>query len=361
MRRRDKNVGRRLHASVLAIAATLVLPADAREQSAVAPLFAEDSLLEVTITAAFDTLMRDRPDVEYLTGTFEYKGSNGTLTVLDLKLRTRGNYRRDPEHCDFAPIRLNFRKSQVADTVFAGQDKLKLVTHCRSGEPHFENYVLREYLAYRLYNALTPVSYGVRLLRITYSDVESGESLTRLGFVIEHDDAVAERNGFQVVKTARVRPEDIEPRQQNLVHVFSYMIGNTEYSLLYPEPDKHCCHNTDVLSAGGGPSYVHLPFDFDFAGLVDAPYAEPNPRYPIRSVRTRHYKGLCANNDLLPDTVQVFHDSRGEFDRTIDSYSHLSKYSARLVREYVNSFFGKIENPEKMQKALADKCYESGR
>ena len=331
----------------------------ADERAGPAPLFADDALLDVTIAAPFDTLMRERPDDEYLDGIFTFTGSDGVVTSLDLKLRTRGNYRRDEEHCDFAPIRLNFRKRQVANTLFAGQDKLKLVTHCRSDTPHFQYYVLREYLAYRLYHALTPVSYGVRLLRITYIDTASGDSLTRLGFVIEEDDAVAERNGLQVVKIARIRSEDIERRQQNLIHVFSYMIGNTEYSLLYPEPDKHCCHNTDVLSADGGPYYVPLPFDFDFAGLVDAPYAEPNPRYPISSVRTRHYKGLCANNDLLPDTVQVFLDRREEFERIIDDYKRLSRYSARLVQEYLNSFFSKIERPEAVQKSLADKCYES--
>ena len=331
----------------------------ANEASVMAPLFADDVVLEVTITASLEKLMRERPDVEYMDGTFAYAEPDGTITTLDLKLRTRGNYRRDEEHCDFAPIRLNFRKKQLAETLFAGQDKLKLVTHCRSSEPVFEFYVLREYLAYRFYHALTPISYDVRLLRITYSDIENGESRTKLGFVIEDDDAVAERNGLDVVKISRVPPETIDRYQRNLVHVFSYMIGNTEYSLVNPEPGKDCCHNTDVLSAQGAPPYLPLPFDFDFAGIVDASYARPNPRYPIQSVRTRHYKGLCRNNDLLAETVQRFLEARNEFDQIVDQYSHLSAYSTRLVREYLKSFYQKIDDPDSVQEFLAERCYES--
>jgi hypothetical protein len=329
----------------------------ANDASTAAPLFVDEATLDVTIAAPFKTLMQERPDVEYLDGTFTYVGPDGATSTLDLKLRTRGNYRRDEEHCDFAPIRLNFRKRQVIDTLFDGQDKLKLVTHCRSNEPVFEFYVLREYFAYRFDNALTPVSYGVRLLRITYTDTETGDSWTKFGFVIEDDDAVAERNDLEVVRISRIAQEEIDRHHQNLVHVFSYMIGNTEYSLVNPEPDKDCCHNTDVLSATGGPPYLPLPFDFDFAGLVDAPYAEPNPRYPIRSVRTRHYKGLCSNNDLLPTTVRLFLDARDEFDRVVDQYAHLSAYSTQLVRNYLDGFYNKIKDAESVQGSLAGRCY----
>jgi hypothetical protein len=340
------------------ILSSAVLCADVDEQATTAPLFADDALLEVTIEAPFGALMRERPDVEYLDGAFSYPAPDGSTRTLEIKLRTRGNYRRDEEHCDFAPIRLNFRKGQVTDTLLAGQDKLKLVTHCRSDRSMFEKYLLREYLAYRFYHALTPVSYDVRLLRVTYADTESGDSIMRLGFVIEDDEAVAERNDVQTTEVEQIAREEIDRRLQNLVHVFAYMIGNTEYSLLNPEPDKPCCHNADIFSATGNPPYLPVPFDFDFAGLVDAEYALPNPRYPIDSVRERYYKGLCTNNDLLPATLQGFADARDEFNRIIDRYSDLSDYSARIVRAYLDSFFKRIRDPGSVQKWLADRCHE---
>ena len=72
----------------------------------VARLFANDSLLAVTIEAPLTTLMKDRPDEQYLEGTFSFTGDDGEEKTVDLKLRTRGKYRRQEKHCDFAPIRL---------------------------------------------------------------------------------------------------------------------------------------------------------------------------------------------------------------------------------------------------------------
>jgi hypothetical protein len=291
---------------VLIIALLLVSPIAGGQQndpaagSPYAPLFASHTPLLVTIEAPLTTLMEDRPEFLYLDGTFTFTGNDGAKQTVDLKLRTRGNYRRGKDHCDFAPIRLNFPKKQVADTVFAGQDKLKLVTHCKSNVSNYEQLVLREFLAYRIYQTLTDKSYGVRLLQVTYIDTEGSEPMTRLAFAIEDDDDVAKRVGMKPVDAPDIRYKDHDARQQNLVNVFEYLIGNTEYSLVRAEPNKSCCHNADLMSATGGAPYTPLPYDFDFAGIVNAPYAQPNPRYDIPNVRVRLYKGHCKSNDLLP-------------------------------------------------------------
>ena len=285
-----------------AVEAQQVEPEDGQH---VAPLFASHAPLQVTIEAPLTTLMRDRPKQEYLDGTFSFTGNDSVERTIDLKIRTRGKYRRQESHCDFAPIRLNFRKKQVVDTVFAGQDKLKLVTHCQNYRSKYEQLVLREYLAYRFLNVMTNKSYGVRLLQINYVDTEGAKPLTKFGFVIEEEDDAVERNGMYSIKSGYLSGNDLDPVQQNLVHVFQYMIGNTEYSLLRAEPDEYCCHNIDMMSATKGVPFTPLAYDFDFAGIVNAPYAEPNPRYNLRSVRQRLYKGLCKNNDLLPGTFSA--------------------------------------------------------
>jgi hypothetical protein len=163
----QKLVAGGLLAAMLVSAPANSQDAESDAHPAIAPLFADDALLAVTIQAPLKTLMQDRPTEEYLDGTFSFTGDDGTEQTLDLKIRTRGKYRRLEEHCDFAPIRLNFRKKQVVDTLFAGQDKLKLVTHCRTGSRHYEQLVLREFLAYRILQVLTEKSFGVRLRRRT--------------------------------------------------------------------------------------------------------------------------------------------------------------------------------------------------
>jgi hypothetical protein len=325
------------------------------------PLFADDSLLEVTIDAPFSTLMDVRPDEAQLKGSLSYTEADGSTTRLSIKLRTRGNYRRDKAHCNFAPIRLNFKKSEVRNSLFAGQDKLKLVTHCQSLESDFEKVVFLEYLAYALFRELTDISYGVRLMRITYFDTEKGSDLTRFGFVIEDDKDVAKRSGLELVEVRSIAQDDHDRRRQNLVHVFEYMIGNTEYSLFKPEPGKHCCHNADILAASGKPPYLALPYDFDFSGLVNAPYAAPNPRYPIRSVRARFYKGLCSNNDLLPETLELFRENREGFlgiINTLSGHSVTSSQAAKSAHNYIRAFYRTIDDPEKVRERLVERCLE---
>lgn len=322
----------------------------------VAPLFASDSALAVTIEAPLTTLMQERPDEEYLNGTFSFTGTDGTKRTIDLKLRTRGNYRRQKDHCNFAPIRLNFRKSQLADTIFAGQDKLKMVTHCQNNNHYYEQLVLREFLAYRILNAMTNKSFGVRLLRITYVDTEGAKAMTNFGFVIEDDDHVADRNGMKVVKTSDTTSDNLDRRQQNLINVFQYMIGNTEYSLFKAEPDKECCHNADLMAATDSGPFTPLAYDFDFAGLVNAPYAEPNPRYNLLSVRQRLYKGACRNNDLLPDTLRHIQDRKNVVYGIVDSLPMLSLRSKRDVIRYLDSFYDRISTPKSVTKSFVKKC-----
>jgi hypothetical protein len=326
-------------------------------RAGLAPLFADDSVLAVTIEAPIEALMDVRPDKAYLKGRITYADADGSDKTIGLKLRTRGNYRRDPEHCDFAPILLNLKKGEVPDTLFAGQDKLKLVTHCQSNVVGYEQNLLREYLAYRLFRELTSASYATRLFRITYAD-PNGKSLTRYGFVIEDDKAVAKRNGMKIVKTRHLHESEIDPKTQNLVNVFQYMIGNTEYSLVNPEPKKNCCHNADVLAVDKEPPYFPLPFDFDFSGLVNAPYAQPNPRYPIPNVRVRFYRGLCEANEILPETLQLFLEKMETFDRIIKELQPaISRRTRNLVRSYLDEFYEEISDPALVQQRLLLRCY----
>ena len=67
----------------------------------------------------------------YRPAVLTYTDAAGEQVRLELKVRTRGRYRRQRGTCSFPPLRLNFVTKQAKRTVFAKQDKLKLVTHCR--------------------------------------------------------------------------------------------------------------------------------------------------------------------------------------------------------------------------------------
>lgn len=343
------------HRKALVIAVLLASAAETGAGSP-APLFADDSLIEVTIEAPLTTLQTERSDVDYLEGTFSYETADGETGQIDLKLRTRGRLRLKPTTCDFPPVRLNFRKKQVKDTVFDGQDKLKLVAHCQNGKPSFEQLLLREYLAYRIYQVLTDRSFGVRLMRIHWVDTESDFDRTKLGFVIEDDDDVAERLGMTAKKTPNLEATDLDQQQQNLVNVFQYMIGNTDFSLIKGVDAEDCCHNSVPMTSTGGPPYYPVPYDFDLSGLVNAPYATPNPRFPIRNVRQRLYRGRCDNNHLLDATLAMFIDRREQIYAIIDPLELMTTSTRNNVTRYIDGFYSDITDPGRIESRLRDKC-----
>src|SRR5210317_98227 len=99
----------------LAVAAT----ADVGE--AADPLFQNDEALHVSISGPLTTLVRERAKDNYLRGQFSFGDLDGVPMTFDLRMRTRGNFRH--RECDYPPILLNFKKSQLRDTLLDGQNK----------------------------------------------------------------------------------------------------------------------------------------------------------------------------------------------------------------------------------------------
>ncbi|MDH3849136.1 MAG: hypothetical protein OEV05_15220, partial [Gammaproteobacteria bacterium] len=187
------------------------------------PLFQNDTPIEVTITAPMKTLLRGRPDEEYLSGMLSYREADGSIVELDIGIRTRGNYRRQTRVCPFPPLRIDIKKSQAKGTLFHKQNKLKLVAHCRDNSERYEQNIIKEYLAYRILNTLTDISYRVRLARITYRDSEQKyDDRLRYAFFIEHKKRLSRRVGLPVISTDRIKASDLEGKYSDLMSLFQF-------------------------------------------------------------------------------------------------------------------------------------------
>ena len=318
-------------------------------------LFDSHEILEVRIEAPLTTFARTRSDVDYLDGTFSYTDESGESRSFDLKLRARGRYRREKKTCSFPPIRLNFKTGQVEGTVLDGEDKLKLVTHCRSKGDRNEQFVLREYMTYRILQILTDKSFRTRLLRITYINSEKDDApMTKYGFVIEDDDSVGERLGLTAPDRRSLKYDELDAKQTNLVNVFQYLIGNTDYSLIRGPADDNCCHNAVPFSDGN--TISPIPYDFDFSGLVNAPYAEPNPKLSIRSVRTRLYRGRCSNGEHLAESIAYIKSKQAEIFALVDEIDGFNRSSRQSVTRYLNDFFEEISKEKSIEKKFIKRC-----
>ena len=323
------------------------------------PLFSNDSLIKATIEAPFRDIMGKRDEEFEPPGKFIYLDNDGLEYEFDIKVRSRGRFRARKDVCDFTPLRLNFKKKQVVDTEFDGQDKLKLVTHCQSAGRSHEQLILREYLAYRFFAMLTDNAFRVRLLEITYVDSKGkSKKRTRFAFLIEHKDQVAERNHIGFAKVRSLEYSQVEPQQTNLLTVFSYFIGNTDFSAIRAAEDEHCCHNIMLLTGETG-QFLPIPFDFDFSGIVDSPYAAPGEQFDVSNVTTRVYRGLCRNNELLPSTFAMFEEQHAAMLSLVGSLDALRNKTRKQVRRYVESFYDTIANQAMVEKEFLKECSEA--
>ena len=319
------------------------------------PLFDSHEVLRVTVDGPFGMLLSERPNEEEAPGKFRMDADDGSVLELDVAIRTRGNNRREKEICKFPPMRLNFKKSQTKDTLFHKQDKLKLVTHCASKSTIFEQALLKEYLAYRILNLLTNASFRVRLLRITYAYTDADRRIESYGILIEHKDRVDNRIGAKPVAIERVRVSDIRPADLNLTSVFQYFLANTDFSPIATAPDEDCCHNQALFAPDDGLHYT-IPYDFDRSGWVNAAYATPNPRFNLRSVRDRLYRGRCVNNEYLDASLGLFRTHRPAIEALVNGLPELSKGSRKYLLKFSDRFYETIDDPKKLDRAIVRNC-----
>lgn len=341
------------------IAATSLLafatPAQATAEDSTDPLFASDAILHAEIEAPFEMLADERPNEDELPGKFRYTADNGELIELDIVIRTRGRLRRQKETCTFPPLRLNFKKKQVDDTLFDKQDKLKLVSHCRNNSHTYEQAVVAEYVVYRILNLLTDRSFHARLLRVNYKFTDERRNIESYAILIEHKERLEKRLNANTTKTEKVKVADLQPEDLNLTSVFHFFIGNTDFSPIASAPDEDCCHN-QVLLQRKGDLALTVPYDFDQAGLVGAPHAAPNPRFNISSTRQRVYRGRCVNNQHLPATLDLFRERRGAIEALIREQQGLDKKKSKLMLDFVEKFYETIDKPKRLERAIVEKC-----
>jgi hypothetical protein len=320
-------------------------------------LFEKEAPLEFRLATDLKALMDDRDSLksEYHPGTISYVDAGGQTVTVDVQLKTRGHWRRQKKNCDFAPIKVDFprAKDQPEGSIFAHEGDLKLITHCRTKDATYEQYILREYLVYRLYNLLTPASFRARLARATYIDLGGKQdSITRYAFFLEGDKRVADRLNASLVETRGARFDDLDPESTTIMSAFQYMIGNTDWSLV-------ALHNIVLAQTHESGSIVPVPYDFDWTGIVYTRYSFPDYRLPIKSVRERVYRGICRTNEQWQPILQRFQERKPSLYAVYDSLPALDPKYSKDTREYLDGFFQAISRPGSVKAELITPCKEA--
>jgi hypothetical protein len=281
------------------------------------------------------------------------KVEGGAPEALPVSLSVRGITRRKKEICSFPPLRIEFTEKPAATSIFKGQKRLKLVTHCQSTD-RYQQYVLLEYAAYRLYSSLTPESFGVRLAKINYVNEDGHSIATRFGFFVEDIDDVARRNGHERLRGAnRISVSHLDPAAAARFAVFEYMISNLDWAMTVSPIGMDCCHNSRLVGAKAATTgLIPVPYDFDYSGLVDAPYAVPPDSIRVANVRVRRYRGFCQHNDQARAFLTELLPRRAALLATLEQTPQLNEGVRRRAANYLAEFFDQLGSPQQIDELM---------
>lgn len=325
----------------------------ASAQGAPTPLFARDAPIRLTIQGPINLIARDAED--------STTARPATLTLVTppethaIRLSARGITRRRKDTCTFPPLRVDLAQPAAATSLFAGQRRLKLVTHCRS-QDSFQQHLLLEYATYRIFNLLSPASFRVRLATVDYAEPSGKVSTSRWGFFIEDLDDAARRNGTTQARVGdRILTTQLDPRQAARVPLFQYMIGNLDWSMRAGPQGEGCCHNGRLI-VGKASTYIPLPYDFDYSGLVGAPYAVPPEGFRIRNVRTRVYQGYCRFNGEALAAAAEFRGQRPAIEALFTQIPGMTERTRSKAHAYLGEFFAQIATDEMVKSKILKDC-----
>ncbi|MFZ2900833.1 MAG: hypothetical protein WA004_19530 [Saprospiraceae bacterium] len=294
-------------------------------------LHRQDTILEITITCDWDSVLAVRKTETEIEGKLQFAGRNGAIDSWDTGVSSRGKFRR--RICEFPPIKLEFSKKDLREAGLLPFDDLKLVTHCLDNPDSGER-IIREYLIYRIYQMLSPYHCRVQLVRVNYADEDhSRPDEVHIGMLIEEDRMRANRLGLNVVDTLNLHYGNFPPNMPDVHGLFQYLIGNTDWSLV-------ASRNLEMLRDEKTGLFYLIPFDFDFSGLVNAPYAVPNPDYRLTNIRQRVYLGPQPPSEQARMQVLAVKKDLLKFIR---KFPHLSMEAKADIIEYLNTGFGDIK------------------
>lgn len=298
----------------------------------------------------FDTLYRLEIDhVELhlnidtlLANKLKDRDQDGTINIfsgekeikLPVQISVRSKSRR--RYCDFPPIKLDFVKSDLKEMGLDNEDEYKIVTHCLDVEEG-EEVLLKELLAYQLYRILTPNSLRAKLIDIQYIDDESDKKINKKAVLLESENEFAKNHDSKLCDCMGSPVDSIDALQMEIVAMFQYMIGNTDM-------DHMVERNLTLMIPKSGGKWMPVAYDFDFSGLVNAPYVHTKVA-DNRNIK-RIYLGFKENASYLPEVIQLFLSKEDEILNEVKNFELISNRERRACLKYIQEFYDEIKQDD---------------
>jgi len=315
---------------------------DKKSSNQTTRLFEEQDLLTLKLKFSIKNVKYNTNDSTYLNSMLSYKNEASSWDSINIKLRARGQHRR--ENCYFAPLKLKMKKSSGKGTPFEDNSELKVVLPCSANKAS-NDYIVKEYLAYKLYEIISPYHFKTRLVDIELIQEKEQNLKTHFlkGILIEDIDKVAKRFNGHIYKRL-THPFEQDARTSIKLAFFQYLIGNTDFS-------THFQHNIKLLFIDK--KFISIPYDFDMSGLVNTNYSAvsgtENLSRKIKYVTQRLYKGYKRDPLLFEETRQFFLEHKNEVLNTIDGHNEffVNPNQVPKTKKFLMDFYEIFESDKK--------------
>lgn len=309
------------------------------------PIFKSDSVLNMTIKGDWKLILKDRADepAKYPVEISYWGSAKKKQKKINATVNSRGNFRRLAENCAMPPLMVHFKKGSTKNSLFRHQDRMKLVTHCVS-----KDNILQEYVVYKMYQLLHPISFRTRLVNITYLDTTGKRNTeTKMGILIEDEDDLATRHGLKLIENRKLNQTRLDTTSIITTNLFQYMIGNTDFSIMHG-------HNTKMLGDSTKKPPIIVPYDFDHSGIVEAKYARPAEVLNLRSTRERLYRGFSYPKAVFEPILQIFRNNKNQFYALYQNTKGLDPSYVKRCMKYLDEFYEMINNPKRFEEEILD-------
>lgn len=297
--------------------------------------FSDERTLEVKLSTDIKKLAGDKKSMKGTDGTFSIKFPDSSIVEGPVQIKPRGIFRKN--NCYLASLMVQFNVDKASK--LAPLKKLKMVGGCGKNWDD-EQFLLKEYLVYKMYNLLTDFSFRVRLMKVNYEDTkEKIKPYSQYAFVIEDVDALAKRNKYQEKELIKYGPNGTNRNETLLMAVFQYMIGNTDWSITY-------YHNIKLVVPKSDTNALPIPiaYDFDVSGMVNPPYAAPPPDLGIERVTDRLFRGYAPAMEDLQGVIDLFLKREKEIFALVNNFSLLNQRSKKEMNSFLEEFFDIIKD-----------------
>lgn len=258
----------------------------------------------------------------------------GEQLTFSAHLKPGGKTRR--KICSNPPIKIDLNKAELENFNFLSDfDKLKVVFQCNDMKVMAQSIKMEKFI-YDLHNIVTPYSHEAKLINAK----TSSEKKYLNGLLLESREDLGLRTGITELEVSTISTDVIDREEYVKMCLFQYMIANTDWS-------ARKMHNSKLYKKNEEGTYITIPYDFDYAGIINNEYAVTSEKLPITRVTQRYFMDKKISLEELNKGITYFLSIEKDIIALCQEVAYLSDNTKTRVDKFIHNFY-KIIKDEKL-------------